>query len=121
MATHLVGDIPRLFKCILDNPNASGYRLDALAKLAGPAWQQFAEIAIEAGIDGRDIESASGGLGETWTGPFSKHLLDLSLKFKEGLDSPQPHVVAIARELTDCFQKMSDKELEKEKKEEAYG
>ncbi|MHB8107469.1 MAG: P-loop NTPase family protein [Candidatus Cryosericum sp.] len=121
VATHLVGDIPQLFKCILDNPNASGYRLDALAKVAGSAWRQFAEIAIEAGIDGSDIESASGGLGETWNGPFSKHLLDLSLKFKEGLDSPQPRVVAIAQKLTDCFQKMSDKELEKEKKEDVYG
>ena len=121
VATHLVGDIPQLFKYILDNPNASGYRLDALAKLAGPVWRQFAETAIEAGIDGSDIESASGGLGETWTGPFSKHLLDLSLRFKEGLDSPQPRVVAIARKLTDCFQKMSDEELEKEKKEEVYG
>jgi hypothetical protein len=121
VATHLVGDIPRLFKCILDNPNASGYRLDALAKLAGPAWRQFAETAIEAGVDGSDIESASVGLGRTWTGPFSKHLLDLSLRFKEGLDSPQACVAAIARKLTDYFQEMSDKELEKEKKEEVYG
>ena len=121
VATHLVGDVFQLFKCILDNPNASGYRLGALAKVSGPAWRQFAEIAIEASIEDRDIESASSGLGETWTGPFSKHLLDLSLRFKEGLDSSQPRVAAIARRLTDSFQTMSDTELEKEKKEEIYG
>lgn len=120
-ATHLVGDAPHLFKCVLDNPNASAYRLDALAKVSGPAWRKFAEIAIEAGIDDRDIESASSGLGGTWTGPFSKHLLDLSLRFKEGLDSSQPRVAVIARKCMDSFQKMSDKELEREKKEEIYG
>jgi hypothetical protein len=120
-ATHFVGDVPQLFQRILDNPNASGYQLGALAKVSGPAWRQFAEIAIEAGIEDRDIESASSGLGETSTGPFSKHLLDLSLRFKEGLDSSQPRVAAIARRLMDSFQTMSNTELEKEKKKEIYG
>jgi hypothetical protein len=121
VATHLVGDDPRLFECLLANSNAAVYQLDALSSVAGSVWRSFAEIAVRTGFGDTTIESASIRLEDSWSGPASEHSLELKKGYRDGLDSSEPRVVAIAQKCMDFYQKMSDGELAKEEDEDIYG
>jgi hypothetical protein len=121
VATRLVGNDPRLFDRLLANPNAAAYQLDVLSSAAGPAWRSFAEIAVRAGFDDATIESACVRREDSWTGPTSQHFLELKKGYRDGLDSSEPRVVAIAQKCMDFCQEESDRELALEKRAEIYG
>jgi hypothetical protein len=121
LAGQLVGTDSRLFQCLLGNSHAAGYRLDVLSSVVGPVWRSFAEIAVKAGCDDASIESASMKLVDGWTGEASQHSLELRMGFKDGLDSSEPRVVAMAQRYMDFYQERSEAELKKEEDGRIYG
>lgn len=120
LAGQLVGTDSRLFECLLGNPNAAAYRLHVLSDVVGPVWRDFAEIAVKAGCDDASIESASMKLVDGWTGEASQHSLELRMGFKDGLDSSELRVVAMAQRYMDFYQERSEAELKKEEDGRIY-